>query len=425
MMKILFYSLVFSFFSCAHLPEPSPKNALEHFEKPYVIVMSIDGYRFDYTQKFKPPFLSSIEANAIAAKSLVPVFPSKTFTSHYSILTGLYPEHHGIVSNYFFDFTRPEGKQHFALHQRPTITDPTWYGGVPLWSLAEKQLLLTGNVFFPIDEFPIAGYQPTYRLKFDLKVDLHQRLKRIKEWLNLSIEERPHLLFLYYEGVDQAGHKFGPNSDEVRNTVLHLDQILSTFWQDLKKTELPIHLFIISDHGMEDIPQDHTFILDEHFSLAPCQVGSVGTFMQIYCNDSTETERVHQQLLQYPGREKIFSIYKREDVPPQLRLGSGPRVGDIFVKAFAPYLIVTKESFKNFEKGNHGYDPATNKNMHGIFYMTSTIQNLGSQKLPSTPSVDLYPLIARILSLNLAHPIDGRDHLYKTIFKKEKKEQEE
>ena len=62
---------------------------------PYVVLVSFDGFRPDYLDRFPTPSFDRL-AEAGARAALIPAFPSLTFPAHYSIATGLYPEHHGI-----------------------------------------------------------------------------------------------------------------------------------------------------------------------------------------------------------------------------------------------------------------------------------------------------------------------------------------
>ena len=77
-------------------------NAAEQQAKPYVVMVSLDGFRYDYARKYGAKHLLALGAQGAAAtQGMIPSYPSLTFPNHYTLVTGLYPEHHGIVANNF------------------------------------------------------------------------------------------------------------------------------------------------------------------------------------------------------------------------------------------------------------------------------------------------------------------------------------
>lgn len=100
-----------------------------------VILISIDGLRWDYPEKADTPNIDYLIEHGVRAKSLIPCFPTKTFPNHYSIVTGLYPQNHGIIANNMYD---PERNEYFRLSLREAVRDPAWWGGEPIWVTVEK-----------------------------------------------------------------------------------------------------------------------------------------------------------------------------------------------------------------------------------------------------------------------------------------------
>ena len=173
----------------------------------YVVLVSLDGFRWDYAKRDHAEHLLALgRRGAWAPEGMLPSFPSLTFPNHYAIVTGLYPEHNGLVANSFYDEARQAS---YAIRDQKAVTDGTWYNGVPLWSLAESQGMRTACLFWPGSEAEIAGYRPTYYLHFDDKTDEHARIKLVADWLKLPAADRPHFITLYYSDVDHAGHEFG------------------------------------------------------------------------------------------------------------------------------------------------------------------------------------------------------------------------
>src|SRR5579862_736306 len=237
-------------------------NAASERSKPYVVLVSLDGFRYDYAEKYAATHLLSIAAHgASTPDGMIPSYPSITFPNHYTIVTGLHPEHHGIVAMTFLDPTR---NQHYSFRDATTVTDGSWYGGVPLWSLAEKQGMRSACFFWPGSEAEIAGERPSYYLHFDDHFPDEARIQQVTDWLRLPPARRPHFITLYYSNVDHAGHQFGPRSEQTIDAVHRVDELIGTLRAKLKELSLPIDLFVVSDHGMDNVQGD--WINLDHFT---------------------------------------------------------------------------------------------------------------------------------------------------------------
>src|SRR5579862_206583 len=220
-------------------------NAASQRSKHYVVLVSLDGFRYDYAKKYGATHLLAIAAHgASVPDGMIPSYPSLTFPNHYTLVTGLYPEHHGIVGNQFYD---PARNERYTFTDPKTATDGSWYGGTPLWSLAEKQGMRTACFFWPGSEAKIAGERPSYYLHFDNKFPDEQRIDQVIAWLRLPPAQRPHFITLYYSDVDHAGHEFGPDAPQTAAAVHHLDALMGTLEKDLNALHLPIDLIVVSD----------------------------------------------------------------------------------------------------------------------------------------------------------------------------------
>src|ERR1700760_211553 len=199
-------------------------NRPEQSAKHYVVLVSIDGFRYDYAKLYGAPHLNTIaKEGASAPDGMIPSYPSVTFPNHYTLVTGLYPEHHGIVAMSFYDEQR---KERYAYNDPKTNSDGSWYGGTPLWVLAEQQGMRSACLFWPGSEAEIQGKRPSYYLRFNDKFDDEKRVDQVVAWLKLPPELRPHFITLYYSNVDHAGHNYGPDSEEVRAAVYHVDAMV-------------------------------------------------------------------------------------------------------------------------------------------------------------------------------------------------------
>src|SRR6202041_956449 len=247
--------LLFAAITCVRSQNISPVVTVEHGPnataqqaKHYVVLVSFDGYRYDYPKLSAAPHLHAMAPHgASAPEGMIPSYPSITFPNHLTIVPGLYPDLHGIVANDFYD---PQRKQHFAASDPKTNLDGSWYGGVPLWSLAEKQGMRSACFFWPGSEAEIAGERPTYYLKFDDKIDDNARIQQVLAWLRLPAVDRPHFITLYYAEPDHKGHEFGPDAPETRAAVVKVDGLMGKLKAGLDATGLPIDLVVVRDHGM-------------------------------------------------------------------------------------------------------------------------------------------------------------------------------
>jgi predicted AlkP superfamily pyrophosphatase or phosphodiesterase len=374
-------------------------NALGQENKPYVVLVSLDGFRYDYTERYHAKNLHALAAlGASAPEGMIPIYPSITFPNHYSIVTGLYPEHHGIVAMSFYD---PKRKQRYAFNDPSSNGDGSWYGGIPLWSLAEKQGMRSACFFWPGSEAEIAGERPSYYLRFDDHFPDEARIQQVVAWLSLPSAQRPHFITLYYSDVDHAGHEFGPDSPQTAEAVHHVDDLIGVLETKLKELNLPIDLFVVSDHGMENIA-GNWIDLDHFADLSAFQTDG----MLLYSSSEGDAQKAYEHL---HGASDKFVVYRRRDVPKSLHYDENEREGDPVVVATGPYAIRAHAANpadtvpKN--KGGHGYDPQQFKTMRAIFFASGP-DIRPNITVPPFENVNIYPLIAKILGLDTT-PTDG------------------
>ncbi len=389
---------------------PARKNDPKWNDKTYVLMVSIDGYRYDYTQWFAPPHLSEFQANSASAESLIPSFPSKTFPNHYTLVTGLYPENHGIVSNFFYDFSRDPSDTVYKLSDRKTVQDASWYAGTPLWVAAEQQGMLAGTYFWPGSEAAIQGVRPTYVKAYDGKVPNLERVQGVLEWLKLPVETRPHFLTLYFSSVDAAGHKYGTRSQELKEAVLEVDAVFGVLMKEIRKTKIPVNVIVVSDHGMRDLDARKVEYLDDYADLKDATVGEMGQQALIYVKQPEARDRIYAAIQK---RLQHGKIYKRSDVPKRLHYSKNPRAGDLIVLADPSWSVGTHDPGFTIPKASHGYNPA-DLQMRGIFYAQGpTIK--GPQKLHAFDNVHVYPFVLKLLGLSAPQSMDGRLEVLESI----------
>lgn len=368
----------------------NPANTTEQQAKHYVILVSLDGFRYDYPAKYGAPHIQSMAKDgASAPEGMLPSYPSLTFPNHLTLVTGLYPEHHGIVANSFYDATRDDT---YVYTQSKTNGDGSWYWGTPLWSLAEQQGMRSACFFWPGSEAEIAGKRPSYYLKFDNKIDDKKRVDQVLAWLALPPEQRPHFITLYYSNVDHEGHEHGPDSDEVRAAVHHVDEMIGDLQAGIAASKLPVDLIVVADHGMVAFKGD-PINLSDFADLA--NVHTEGSL--IYAKDEAEAAKIYADFKAHP--DPRFSVYRRADMPKELHYDSNPREGDPVVVPNGPYNIRAKAPAKEGTlRGGHGFDPVTMPEMKAIFFAEGP-DIKASIKLSSFKNVDVYPFIAQLLDL--------------------------
>jgi predicted AlkP superfamily pyrophosphatase or phosphodiesterase len=407
---LLFASSAFAQDSTPVITVPNPPNTAVQRTKHYVVLVSLDGFRYDYPERYGAPHLLKFGAKgASAPNGMVPAYPSLTFPNHLSIITGLYPEHHGIVGNTFWD---PERKETYIYNQSKINSDGSWYRGTPLWVLAEQQGMRAACLFWPASEAEIQGKRPSYYVHYDDKFDDEKRVDQVVAWLKLPASLRPHFITLYYANVDHAGHLYGPNSDEVRAAVHHLDTVIGDLQAKLAKLHLPIDLVVVADHGMISNKNDPV-ALSGFADLTKFRTeGSL-----LYADSEADAEKAYEEFRAHP--DPRFTAYRRTGTPPELHFDANLREGDPVIVPNRPVTMHVTSANEGDAKlrGLHGFNPATMPEMKAIFFASGPDIRVGV-KLQPFENVNIYPFIAEMLGLK-APPVDGSIDVLRPALKKQ------
>lgn len=394
---------------------PNPPNTAAQQAKHYVVLVSLDGFRYDYATKYGAKNLLQMAARgASAPQGMIPAYPSVTFSNHYTLVTGLYPEHTGIVANSFRD---PARKDTYDYRDPKASLDGSWYGGTPLWVLAEQQGMRSASFFWVASEAEIQGKRPSYYLHYDGTFPDEKRVDQVLAWLRLPPEQRPHFITLYYSNVDYAGHKHSPDSPEVADAVKHLDDMIGKLAEGLATLQLPVDLIIVSDHGEAAAVTQWTY-LDKFTDLSHFQVAGDVVTTLLYPDSEAAAQKAYEDLR---GASDKFKVYRRAQAPARLHLDANPREGDPIVVATGPWYIRAHEALSfgdppNTDPGQHGYDPQLVPEMKAIFYAAGPDIRAGVTVAPFE-NVNVYPLIAKILGLRTG-AIDGKLRVLQGILKK-------
>jgi predicted AlkP superfamily pyrophosphatase or phosphodiesterase len=392
-------------------------NATQQLSKPYVILVSLDGFRYDYAKRYAARNLLALASRGVSApEEMIPSYPSLTFPNHYTLVTGLYPEHHGIVANGFYD---PARKAVYRLGDPQAVTDGSWYGGTPLWVLAEQQGMRSACFFWPGSEAEIQGTRPTYYLKYDDHFPNDKRVQQVLAWLRLPPAQRPHFITLYFSDTDHAGHQFGPESPQVAAAVQEVDKQIGSLVAGLKKLHLPVDLIVLADHGMAKVQGD--WINLSQYGFDPSSLEKI-VGLSFYSKSESDAQKVFDAL---HGKSDNFAVYRRAQMPAYLHYDSNPRIGDPVIVAAGPYAVrIGGNPAKTDEKpeaGNHGYDPKRVPEMKASFFAAGPDIRSGVALSPFE-NVNVYPFVAKILGLDISHlttgPIDGNLSALQSALKK-------
>lgn len=360
---------------------------------PHVLLISIDGFRHDYAALHGAPVLEQFGREGVRAEALIPAFPSLTFPNHYSIVTGLRPGRHGIVDNNFAD---PE---HGAFTMQSK--EPHWWGGVPLWSLAERHGVRTAAFFWPGSEAEIAGQRPREYRPFEDTLPHGERIRQVIDWFRRPEALRPRLVTLYFSSVDHAGHDGGPGSAETRAAVREIDAEIGQLLAGLRATGTPVNVFIVSDHGMLETPEPVSIGAEEEFRGFRWNTRR-GAQLFLYTGDAALARSTVERLNRGAGG---FHAYLRDETPEAWGYRGNPRVGEVVVVATGTAQVSIGRGAGG--GGFHGLDPARTPEMRGIFYAAGPDLQSGLT-IPAFENVHIYPLIARLLGLTPPADIDGR-----------------
>jgi len=400
--RILLVFLPVLLVACApEAPKPSTYSPL--------ILISIDGYRADYLERGRSPTLAALAASGVRANSLRPAFPTLTFPNHYTIVTGLYPDHHGIVNNRMVD---PAIAVPFVYKDAATIDNPAWWGGEPLWVSVEKQGRHAATVFWPGSDVAIDGVRPAHWLQFDAKLSSDARVAQALEWLDLPPPQRPAFLTIYFDEVDRVSHTFGPGSAQVDAALAQVDAALAHLLDGLKQRGLAdsANLVIVSDHGQA--LAGNVEVLDRTIDLKNVDVISTGILAGLAARPGHEVE-VERALL---APHDHMRCWKKSEVPARLHYGSNPRIPPLLCLANDGWIINTQKFMddpnRHISLGEHGYDNE-DLAMRALFVAHGPAFKRGLV-VPEFDNVDIYPLLAAILRIKPA-PNDGDFSVVKPI----------
>lgn len=367
-----------------------------------LLLISFDGFRYDYLSKTETPHFDSLIANGVKAKSLIPVNPTKTFPNHYSIVTGLYPENSGLVGNTMYD---PKWDEWYRISDREAVANPKWYNGEPIWNTVEKQGLKAGIFYWVSSAAPIQNMRPAYWKPYDGSVPAKTRVDSVVKWLSYEDERAVDFAALYFSFVDAAGHEYGTTSDSLIAAIQKADRLMGYLKKRLQKNNLwnDINIIVLSDHGMVNLSADKTIMLPSIINMDNVKRIIWGPVTMIWPKEG-EKKEIYKQLKQ---NAEHYHIYKKENLPERYHLRHR-RVAPLILAADLGYTILSEEYKETFLKrlpgATHGYDNYEKK-MQAIFIVRGPAFKEGLVVQPFQ-NIHVYDLMAHILGIQPA-PNDG------------------
>jgi predicted AlkP superfamily pyrophosphatase or phosphodiesterase len=382
-----------------------------------VILISIDGFRWDYLQKYDAPTLRALARGGVHATRMTPSFPSKTFPNHYTLVTGLYPEHHGIFGNWFFD---PAFNETFGMSKPASNTEGRWWSaGEPVWITAERQGVRSGCYFWPGSEAENHGRRPSRFKPFNGKISTEQRVDELLGWLGGPAAERLRFCTLYFDLVDHAGHTFGPDAPETGDAVKRADAAVARLLAGLDRLGLrdATDLVIVSDHGMSDCGPDRVVFMEDLMDVSQVQVESTGPNGGVRPKPGVDIAALVAGIrAKAPPQLKV---YLRAEVPARLHYNTGDRIPPIVLIADDHWNIESRTTRSNWAStyvhGSHGWDPATS-NMGALFIANGPRFKSGVE-IPDVANIHVYNLLCAALGIKPA-PNDGDQRLVQAALRR-------
>lgn len=395
---------------------PPTTTAPDEMRAPVTILVSIDGFRADYLDRGITPHLDALAAGGISA-AMRPSFPSKTFPNHWTLVTGKVPDHHGIVANRFEDPARPG--EVFTM----ASDDPFWWNGAePIWVTAEKAGIRTATMFWPGSNVAWGGRRvksswtedqggtrPSDWQQFNQAVSPGQRVSAVIDWLRRPAASRPKFVTVYFDQVDTAGHRYGPDAEQTNAAIADADRDIGMLIEGLRALGQPANLVVVADHGMAATSSERTIALDRLASPKLFKLGDAGPFAAITPTRGKDGKLAEILLKPHPHMQ----CWRRQDIPARLRYGTNARIAPYFCLAETGWEIAATTPRTARSGGSHGYDNAAPE-MAALFVAAGPAFK-ASGKLPAFDNVDVAPLLRDLVGLPQAPDGDGSDAPFRSV----------
>ncbi|HKP28396.1 MAG TPA: ectonucleotide pyrophosphatase/phosphodiesterase [Gemmatimonadales bacterium] len=366
-----------------------------------IVLVSLDGFRWDYLDRPEASGLRAIAVSGVHARQMEPIFPTVTFPNHYTIVTGLWAEHHGIVGNTMVDPTLGR----FTISDSIAVRTSDWWGGEPIWVTAEKQGRRSAAMFWPGSEAEIGGVRPTWYERYDDAVPYDRRIRKVLGWLALPRDSAPALITTYFSAVDGVSHRAGPDTPETRAAIARVDSAVTALWRGIQASPnaANVNLIVVADHGMAATSSARRIVLDDYLEPGTWSVAELNPVAMV-TPAAGKVEEVFAKLSTAPH----VQVYRKAQIPARWHFRDNVRIPEIIVVAEEGWVLATRQLLSrrpNYgDGGTHGYDNAL-QSMQAIFIGAGPAFAEG-REVERVRNVDLYELMTSILGLRPA-PNDG------------------
>lgn len=382
-------------------PSPGPvPAAIARRNDQAVVLVSLDAFRWDYLDRPAARNIRALAARGVRAERLIPSFPSLTFPNHYTLVTGLYPEHHGIIANTIHDSVLGN----FRISDSIAVRDARWWGGEPIWVTAERQGRQAGAVFWPGSEAAIEGVRPSRWMKFDDTYSNSARVDSVLTWLTLPEGKAMSLVTLYYSDVDHAGHNAGPATPAVDSAIARVDSMIGLLMKGLEARGLSgrVNVIVLADHGMTPLAPERSIFLDDYIAMNDVDVVDWSPLGAIRPKPG-KLEAVYAKL---KNASPHLAVYRKGEVPARFHYNTNPRITPLVLIADDQWTITTRarSAIRPASGGTHGYDNQL-LSMGAMFVAAGPAFKSGLVVHPFQ-NVHVYDLLCNILGLKPA-PNDG------------------
>ena len=369
-------------------------------DAPTLLLVSLDGVHPDMLGRGDTPHLDRLAREGVRAAWMQPSYPALTFPNHYTLVTGLRPDRHGIVHNSMHDAALGR----FRHSDAAATGDGRWWSGEPIWVGAEKAGLRTAIWSWPGSEAAIQGVRPTQWRIYDGSVPLPDRVDEVLGWVARDDAQAPRLVTLYMENVDHEGHQHGPNSPEYAAAIKAADAAVGRLLDGLQARGIAdsTNVIVVSDHGMALVPEGNTIAVEDMVDPSLAKDVSVGQSLGFAPLPGKEAQAKKALL----GAHAQYDCWTRETLPARWQYGSNPRIPPIICQMHEGWNAMRRDRIqeKAGERGSHGYDNAL-PSMRAVFVARGPSFKQG-ETLPGFDNVDVYPLLTRLLGIPAA-PNDG------------------
>jgi predicted AlkP superfamily pyrophosphatase or phosphodiesterase len=373
--------------------------------QPYVILISFDGFRWDYVNRGITPNINSLIEGGVKASSFKPVFPTKTFPNHVSIVTGMYPENHGIIFNYF---KNPFNGREYGIRDSVEVRDSRWYKGEAFWETARRQGIITASYFWPSSDINLEYSRPDYFHHYDHERPYDVRVNGVLDWLKLPYDQRPNFITMYFDLTDGVGHRYGPISPEIDMAISSLDSTLGNLLFGLEEIQLrdSVNIILVSDHGLTEVHFEKIINVEEMLEGYQFTHSNSGPAMMISADDA-DIEKIYSILKM---NENHYKVYLKNDIPDYYHFSKSPMISEILLVADIGWAVITNKNLKWMKpenyNGNHGYDNH-HLDMHGVFIAAGP-QFKNNYKTGTINCWDVYPLLCKVFNIIPNNNIDGK-----------------